>query len=379
MSSHAKYSGSKTSQFVRCPGSVDFVQYLISKSLIPKEETSVYADEGTMLHDQQDLHINQQPFNKELTAEQLECIQDNTKWFKGLSKRFSFQGFSTELKKDLSGYGILDAGGTADVVAIGRAEGVRSLHVIDWKFGQGVFVECNKNEQLMSYLLCVIGSEAAFDDYDELWIHIGQPRLDNFSSYLCTKEELLGLLNAIKNAIKSHDINPGQKQCQWCRGKVTCAEYAKYVTDGAAQVFGVNDKMKNNVLDFKEMARVLKFEPLFKQAFKAIRDHMAGLNSENLAEFKLKRVAGRSNRTFADKGAVVKYLVENYEIDDVYEEPKLKSPAKLEKSIKGLKKDKGFQELIYKPVGKPTLVDLSDARPEFDGIGAKGVFSHLKK
>jgi hypothetical protein len=63
-------------------------------------------------------------------------------------------------------------------------------------------------------------------------------------------------------------------------------------------------------------------------------------------------------------------------LEEIYEPPKLKSPAKIEKAIKGIKKDPEFQKHIIKPLGAPTLVSVKDQRPEYGG-GAENVFSHL--
>lgn len=375
MGEHARYSASKIGQLIGCPGSLDFVEYLIKKGVIPPEDTSVYASEGTMLHDQQELLVNGKPFTQDdLNAEQLEALETNLQWFMKVVEEHKIQSFVTETRTNLEGYGIKDSGGTADV--IGKA--ARSLHIFDWKFGVGVYVDVIKNKQLMTYLLGALESFDNLDKYDELWIHLGQPRLNNNVSYMCTIEDLKQLVEDIKKAIKSHDIIPGQVQCLWCRGKVNCSEYNEEMMKKAGTIFSLNDRMQKNELPFKEMADVLKFEVLFKQVFKAIRDRFTELDNEKLADLSLKRVAGRSFRQFTDPAKVLAYVSEHYDFEDAYETPKLRSPSQMEKAIKGIKKDKTFQSLIHKPVGKPTIVDITDKRPDYDTVGAEGVFSHLK-
>lgn len=378
---HYKYSASQINRILLCPGSVDFIDYLKKKGVIPAEETSVYAEEGTMLHEQQELVLHNAPFTKELSAEQEDCLGNNLQWFLDKTEEHGITKWETEAKKDLSGFGINDAGGTADVRAeAALCTGLKAIHVFDWKFGQGVYVNCEKNKQCMTYLLSQIGSLESFKEYGEFWIHIGQPRLNNYSSYLCTKEELFELLEAIKAAQKSHEINPGQVQCLWCRGKLNCAEYHQYIQENAALAFSVSKQLQEaNFIDFKKIAEILSYEPVLKKAFASIRERMATLGREELNNIGLKRVAGRSIRAFTNKEEVVKYLVEHYDIADVYAEPALKSPAQLEKTVPGLKKDKKFQSFIFKPTGNPTIVSISDKRPEFEGIGADKTFAHLKK
>jgi hypothetical protein len=376
MAKHAKYSASKINRLIRCPGSEDFIQYLIQKSKIPADETTTEADEGTMLHKEMENYIQGEPITDQLDAEQKGCIEDCYAWLLELQDKHNITWVQTERQVDLKGYGIEDSGGTADVIG---GSGKRTIHIVDWKFGKGVPVYVNKNEQLMTYLLGAAENIEALQKYKELWIHLAQPRFDYYSSYQCPTEELIGLLNAIKNAIKSYDIIAGEIQCFWCRGKTRCAEYEEYIRNHAAVVFKTNDIMKKNEISFKQMSKALAMEPLFKKFFKAIKDEFQRLNSDQLAELNLKRVAGRSTRSYISEEQVVNYLCENYgDIEDIYETPSLKSPAQMEKAVKGLKKDPEFQKLIIKPLGKPTIVSADDPRPDYtDGISASSVFSHL--
>lgn len=376
---HYKRSASQISRIIRCPGSVDFIQYLIKRGEIPKEETTDYAEEGVFLHSQQEISLKGGTLSGKLNTEQLQSLEDNTNWFYSLLDTHGFTEYVTETQRNLDGFCLPDTGGTCDVLAKGEKDGKTSLHAIDWKFGRGVQVDAKSNEQLMTYLLTAIGNADNFDNYDEYWVHIGQPRLSNFGSYQCTKDELKKLVEDIRTAIKSYDIVAGSKQCFWCRGKVNCQEYIGFVVEAATDVFAANRAMEANYIDFKELARVYAFERLFKKIFKAIRDRLMVLDAASLAELNLKRVAGRSIRTFTDCAKATAYLIEHYNIDDIYETPTLKSPAQLEKSIKGLKTDKTFQGLLYKPIGIPTITNINDKRPEFDTLGAESAFAYLKK
>ena len=375
MAKHAKYSGSKIPRLIRCTGSEDFVTYLIKRRDIPEQETTSYADEGTMLHERQESVTNEvADWTIDLDAEQISCIEANDQWLQELATKHDITWMQTERRVTLEAYGIVGSGGTADII---MGSGKKSLHVLDWKFGKGVQVFVNKNEQLMTYLLGA--AEGKLIRFDELWIHLGQPRFNYFESYQCSEHELMGLVNAIKNAIKSHDIVAGDKQCQWCRGKTHCAEYNALTNERAGLIFKVNDQMQSNHMDFAMMSKVLKYEPFVKKVFKAIKDHYNEMNAKQLASVKMKRVAGRSTRSYVNTDQVVEYLVENYaDFDDIYTAPVLKSPAQIEKLIKGIKKDAEFQKLIFKPVGKPTIVSIDDARPEY-GNDAKTAFAHLKE
>lgn len=379
MSKHEKYSASKISRIIRCPGSEDFVQYLVKKKHLPEEDSTVYADEGTMLHGVMEATFWQKPIKQVLNAEQQECIEDCQAFLLELQERHNLTWLQTERRVSLNGYGLKDTGGTADIIA---GQERRTLHILDWKFGQGVPVYVNKNEQLMTYLLGAAESFENLESYEELWIHLAQPRLKYFGSYQCSINELMGLVNCIKNAIKSHDIVAGEIQCFWCRGKKHCGEYHDFANSMAAVVFSNMDPAESvtnesNFSSLERLAKMIEIEPLINKAIKDAKEIIYSLPADELKSLGFKRVAGRSNRTWVSPEQVVEYLCTNYgDIEDIYETPKLKSPAKMEASIKGLKKDNAFQKLIHKPLGAVTIVKLDDPRPEYR-LDPAEAFKHL--
>lgn len=376
MSKHSKRSPSKISRIIKCPGSPDFIKYLTQKGLVPTEDTSTYADEGSMMHKQIELKVLESPYTEKLDAEQENAIESAHEFLQDLRATHNLTWLQTERHVSLKEYGIPDGNGTADIVS-GCAK--RTLHILDWKFGKGVPVYVDKNEQLMDYLLGAGENYEKLKTYEELWIHLAQPRLNYYGSYQCNIDELMGLINAIKNSEGCHDIVAGEVQCFWCQGKVRCSEYNKMADSAAASVFQVNELMRQNEHDFADTVKLLEFEPFLKKVFKAIRDEFNIMDNSQLASIKLKRVAGRSNRSFVSEESLIKYLLENYEgVDDIYDPPKLKSPSKLEQTVKGLKKDPEFKKLIYKPLGKPTIVSVNDKRELYEN-DAKSTFAHLVK
>jgi len=378
MGTHSTYSPSQTPRNIRCPGSTAFVKYLIQKGTIPPEETSSYAEEGTMMHGQIERKINGLKFTEVLDGEQQGAIEDGLTFLQSIMQEHGITSLTTEQRVSLTGFSIDDADGTADVLGVGSINGKSSLHILDWKFGQGVPVFVEKNEQLMHYLLGAIALPESFDIYDELWIHLAQPRLNYYGSYLCHVDELWGLINAIKNAQKSHDIIPGDKQCLWCRGKTRCVEYDTLASERAITVFSAADAMAKNEFDFAKMKKMLELEPFFKKVFKAIKDEINVLKPEQLRDIGLKRVAGKSFRGFASEDGIVEFICENYPDAEMYD-TKLKSPSQLEKTIPGLKKDPGFKRLIIKPKGAPTVVSAADKRDDYDVSDTAVVFGALKK
>lgn len=138
---------------------------------------------------------------------------------------------------DENGDPILDDGqfGTSDAVILGNTW----LHVIDLKFGRGVQVFAEENEQLMLYAL------GALDEFDllgtivDVTVSVNQPRLNHSDSWTTTVEHLRAFeqraiaagklaLSIIDNVdfgegdVPLADLNPGPDQCRFCKAKATC-------------------------------------------------------------------------------------------------------------------------------------------------------------
>ena len=99
---------------------------------------------------------------------------------------------------------------------------------------------------------------------------------------------------------------------------------------------------------------------------KAIKSYfMAELTSgRKVPGYKL--VYSRGTRKWKDEAMAADYITAQYDIDpeDIFE-TELKSPAQMEKIVKGLKKDKEFANLVHTPQGTPKLVpvDSEEANP----------------
>ena len=74
-----------------------------------------------------------------------------------------------------------------------------------------------------------------------------------------------------------------------------------------------------------------------------------------------KLVEGRSNRKYTDENEVIRVLQENNL--NPFDEPKLLTITELVKRIGKAKFVELVDKYVYKPTGKPTLVEESDKRP----------------
>src|SRR5690625_4165656 len=91
-----------------------------------------------------------------------------------------------EQRLDFSNY-VPEGFGTGDCVIV--ADDV--VHVIDFKYGQGVLVEAENNPQMMLYALGALNLFDAIYDIDAVKMTIYQPRRENISTFEISKTDLI--------------------------------------------------------------------------------------------------------------------------------------------------------------------------------------------
>ena len=77
--------------------------------------------------------------------------------------------------------------GTGDCIIIAD----KTLHIIDFKYGQGVLVEAEQNPQMMLYALGALRIYDTLYDIEDVAMTIYQPRRENISTWTITVSDLL--------------------------------------------------------------------------------------------------------------------------------------------------------------------------------------------
>jgi len=160
-----------------------------------------------------------------------------------------FQFFEVENRVDFSAIVNLDGQfGTSDVIAVTK-DGELQIH--DLKYGRGEICYATKNSQLMLYALGTLEKFELMYDIMSVRVFIHQPRLEHFSEWGCSLEELrafgefakeqaaktIELIDVInlhgeKNALQHIPLeaySPGDKECRWCKAKAICPALADFV------------------------------------------------------------------------------------------------------------------------------------------------------
>ena len=396
---HALLSASGSKQWLHCPPSVRLQENF-------PNESSVYAAEGTYAHEVCEYKVRKylkervkRPQSEEYDTEEIEQITDvYAEFVITIIEEMKENGCEplafVEERVDYSH--IAPSGfGTADMLIIGKDEQWRGiLHVCDFKTGAGVFVDADHNSQMMLYAIGALAAYGFLYDIEIVRMSIIQPRLDNISTFECSRQELEDWGESIKPIAKLAYEGKGEQHpgdwCRFCRAKPVCKACADealalcredfldldagafddtaeesdmtapYEADTQTAVF-----KQPGLIPIAELAEIL---PTLNRISSWIEAVFAFVSSEAINHGVpipgYKVVEGRSKRVFTDTKAVVDVAVQNG-YTDLYKQT-LITLTEFEKMM-GKKK---FNELlgayVTKPPGKLALVPESDPREPVD-------------
>ena len=377
---------------MRCPGSIE------AEAGLP-DESSEAAREGTLAHyvlfelalpqglepdyfvglkRKIDGHVH------EFTQEHADALLDVYDLILGLPGKHFYEN-RVSLEPWLPGQG-----GTADVGIYTKS----FVMIRDLKFGAGIPVSPEENEQLLCYMLglLVMLKKRGHPLGDrKLILAIDQPRCPGGGGeWEITRDDLLDFAEKLKiagqKALKPGAPRiPGPKQCQWCKAKNQCKELAEFNLALAQQEFDDLDYDELSLpnpakLSVDQRAKILKHESLFKDWLKALhfavlKDAVAGRPTGGF-----KAVHGRApHRKWGDEKKALADMTK-FGLDP-WSEPKLISPAEAEKRVKSQfkgrakvvldAKHKALKSVLAESVDgtpKAILVPDDDPRPAILGV-----------
>ena len=411
---HALLSASSSKQWLNCPPSARLQEQF-------PNESSVYAAEGTFAHEVCEYKVRKylkervkRPQSEEYYTEEIDQITDvYAEFVISIIEEMKRSGCEplVMVEERVDYTHIAPSGfGTADMLIVGKDEnGNGVLHIADFKTGQGVFVEADHNSQMMLYALGGLAAYGYIYDIKTVRMSIIQPRLDNISTFECTREELENWGESIRETAKLAYAGKGEQRagdwCRFCRAKPVCKackdealslcrEEFLDLDEGAFNEGAFSDESvpsdgiraspaascdnsencengtvpvfkQPGLVPLTELAQIL---PALNRISSWIESVFAFVSSEainngvTIPGYKV--VEGRSKRMFTDTKAVVDTAVANG-YTDLYKQH-LISLTEFEKMM-GKKK---FKELlgvyVTKPQGKLTLVPEDDPREAVD-------------
>ena len=361
--------GSTAKRVINCPASIKLCQQM------PERASSKYADEGTLLHDVMSSILGSdttlpesligKTYNDEVFTDEL--LQDKVlPALAAVDEIDPSQTMQYEVETEVSfGDYLPDVFGSTDL--IGRI--ARRAIVLDWKFGNGVVVDAQENDQLMFYAAAAMRTEAtkwAFDGATEIELIIVQPPV--IRRWVTDRKRIQRFEHDLKAAVELKEpFYAAGDHCRWCAGKPLCpkmngaAERALATTIKGLDHVAINNYLKNADLleSWISDLRALVFQMLE--------------SGSKLLDWKL--VAKRATRSWAKpeeaKAALLALGLKESEVM----ETAILSPAQAEKVCKKAKVAFPVEEVVAISSGS-TLASASDPRPEVLQLGK--VLSKLK-
>ena len=409
MSGHSRLSASASGRWVRCPGSIAYIEFLQKEKKIPLETTNSAAELGTALHEVLEYCIKKevnpmQVSNKvlrklskiEFTSYNLGGVELYWRYID--KQRDNYRKTIAEKKYDLSIRFGTDLGGTADVTQMQKRG---TLHIGDYKNGRGI-VDVKDNYQLLIYAL------GAFVKYDERYkfkqikMSIGQPNAKHpdgrVREDVITVDELLKWEDQyLKPAVEkikrgTSELIPGEKQCLWCPARSHCSANAKQLVQIAQLDFKKYAEPRQDFpevqdLTRKQIAFILDNEARLINFCKSVKEYATEIvdEGEEVGDYTLQTKLG--NRRFIDDKTFKKVLKEHkvtFKSTQVEQGPKQMTVKQLEDFLakdKKWPKDKikSFMgKITCRPVTGKTLIKGAPIEKEFENLDEPKV-SKLKR
>lgn len=374
-------------------------------------ESSIYAEQGTAVHEfceylvRKDLHERvQMPQSEFYTEEALENAEIYREFVAEKVEEMRSAGLipmvMVEEKLDFSNI-VPEGFGTGDCLILAPGK----LHIIDYKNGHHM-VDAHRNSQLMLYALGALNMYDYLFNVQEVSMSIVQPRVENISTYTCSKEELVSWGETVKPIAKLAFEGKGEQKpgewCFFCKAKAVCracAEEAMALVktefldlDSGVLVDETEETDATASYDpdttaptFKSPSLLTKAEieqmlPTLNRIESWIEAIFAFVSSEainhGICWNGYKVVEGRSKRQFLDP-KVVASAATQAGYTDIYKTEMI-SLTEFEKLMGKKKFQEVLGEYVVKPPGKLALVPESDPRPAVDLDTAEDEFTPLE-
>ncbi len=373
---HAILSPSSAKRWIHCTPSALLAEAAGSK-------TSVYAEEGTLAHEIaeyaltqylegkydpimdealpiRDEHLKNPLFNIDMAN----YIRDYCDYVIGEEYEMQKSDWSSKMylerRVDITDFAP-DSFGSVDVTLVSY----KTIHIIDLKFGAGVKVTADYNEQMMLYALGALKA-AASQSIINIRMTIAQVRLDHYDTFEMSKGELLDwaekvLKPAAKAAIQGKGKQVIGSWCGFCPVKAQCrAQRDAILAD-------FDEKPEPLLLSDEEIVDLIGKIDTYKSWIESVNKYVydRAIQGHKWEGYKL--VAGRSSRVIKDEAKIRQALLNEFLEDEVLN-IKLKGIGDLEKLLGKKVFSARFGDAIESRPGAPKLVPESAKGVEYSPL-----------
>lgn len=378
---HAILSPSSAKRWIHCTPSALLAEEAGSKS-------SIYADEGTLAHEiaeyaltkylegeydpiiDEALPIKDEHLKNPLfSIDMANYIRDYCDYVIGenyeMQKQDGACRMFLERKVDITDYAP-DSFGSVDVTL----ESYHTIRIIDLKYGAGVKVTADYNEQMMLYALGALKA-AESQNITNIRMTIAQVRLDHYDTFEMSKGELLDwaekvLKPAAKAAIQGKGKQVIGSWCGFCPVKAQCrAQRDAILAD-------FDEKPEPLLLSDEEVTDLIGKIDTYKSWIESVNKYVYDRAIQGHKWNGYKLVAGRSSRVIKDEAKIRQALLNEYLEDEVLN-IKLKGIGDLEKLLGKKVFSARFGDAIESRPGAPKLVPESAKGVEYSPLCDFGI------
>lgn len=379
---HAILSPSSAKRWINCTPSALLAEAAGSKP-------SVYAEEGTLAHEiaeyaltkylegkydpiiDDELPIKDEHLKNPLfSIDMANYIREYCEFVIGegyeMQKQDGASKMYLERRVDITDFAP-DSFGSVDVTLVSD----KTIHIIDLKYGAGVRVSADMNEQMLMYALGTLKAlgvlkAAVSDRITKIKMTIAQVRLDHYDTFEMSKSDLLDwaekvLKPAGKAAIQGEGKQVIGSWCGFCPVKAQCrAQRDAILAD-------FEEKPEPLLLSDEEIVDLIGKIDTYKSWIESVNKYVydRAIQGHKWGGYKL--VAGRSSRVIKDEAKIRQALLNEFLEDEVLN-IKLKGIGDLEKLVGKKVFSARFGDAIESRPGAPKLVPESAKGEEYSPL-----------
>ena len=358
---HSPIGASSMYRWAECPGSVALSEGIVS-------ESSAYAEEGTEAHELGATWLKGNGKTPECDDDEM---LDNVRIY--VDYVFSLLDAKCKLYVE-HGFDLSEvypgAYGTNDAAVYNLK--TKTLHVIDLKYGAGIYVSAKNNPQLRYYALgALLELQKEGHEIQTVVMTIVQPRCTTIEG--AARSETIDAIDLMEFAAdlvmyakRTAEPNAPLKagdHCRFCPAIIKCPEVQNVKQLVAKSEFAKTTPAEGSVPP-DALAKALKAIPILEALVKRIdayayQEARAG---RSVPGYKL--VEKRANRKWINETEVSLFLGGlKVGDDDIFEPKKVRTPAQMEKKLPS--HYSMLEKFVTKESSGLVLVPIEDKRPAF--------------
>lgn len=373
---HAILSPSSAKRWINCTPSALLAEEAGSKS-------SVYAEEGTLAHEIAEYALtkylegeydpiiddavplkNEHLENPLFGVDMADYIRDYCEFVIGEGYEMQRQDgvcrTFLERRVDIIDFAP-DSFGSVDVTLVSD----KTIHIIDLKYGAGVKVYADMNEQMLMYALGTLKSLET-DHIEKIRMTIAQVRLDHYDTFEMSKKDLLAWAEKVLKPAANKAIQGIGKQVigSWCG---FCPVKAQCRAQRDAVLADFEEKPEPLLLSDEEIVDLIGKIDTYKSWIESVNKYVydRAIQGHKWEGYKL--IAGRTSRVIKDEAKIRQALLNEYLEDEVLN-IKLKGIGDLEKLVGKKVFSARFGDAIESRPGAPKLVPESAKGVEYSPL-----------